>query len=468
MIGIYKIENKINGKVYIGQSIHIKKRWYEHKYQLNSNCHCNTHLQLSWNKYGQDNFTFVVIETCQKDELDDKEMYWIEYYKSYDELNGYNISIGGQGAKLHYDIDLIINTYNETNSVVKTSELLNISEEKISEILNNEGVRIIEPPNRKVVGLNAETYELEYIFNSIKEAYENFNSLVTNQINKSIKDSKYIAFGCIWFDYEDYKKYSLNDLLKITKYNDSSKYDHEKLDDISHEHKTKVICITTGKIFNSVIDGARYYGINSENGICYCCKYKRNYCGKYNNNKLQWMYLDEYETMINNNYTYEDMKKNYIPKNTVKRVVCLNTREVFNSIVEANIKVGLSVYSGKISECCMGKAKSAGKLNGEKLFWVYYEEYINMSEDDILNKIKSIRRTQNGKSVICLETLQIFDSMMTAIQWCNLKSITSISECCTGQASYGGRHPETNEPLHWMFYEDYKELESTTSSEGSA
>ena len=53
MIGIYKIENKVNGKVYIGQSVNIKKRWKQHKYELNSNNHVNKHLQASWNKYKQ-------------------------------------------------------------------------------------------------------------------------------------------------------------------------------------------------------------------------------------------------------------------------------------------------------------------------------------------------------------------------------------------------------------------------------
>lgn len=45
MVGIYKIENKVNGKVYIGQSIDIKIRWYNHRKELNGNRHHNEHLQ---------------------------------------------------------------------------------------------------------------------------------------------------------------------------------------------------------------------------------------------------------------------------------------------------------------------------------------------------------------------------------------------------------------------------------------
>jgi group I intron endonuclease len=62
MIGIYKIENKANGKVYIGQSANINKRWIEHRSNLNNNRHPNRKLQNAWNNYGQDNFDFNILE----------------------------------------------------------------------------------------------------------------------------------------------------------------------------------------------------------------------------------------------------------------------------------------------------------------------------------------------------------------------------------------------------------------------
>ena len=63
MIGIYKIENKINGKVYIGQSNNIIRRWEEHISKLNNNSHENKILQYSWNKYGMYNFDFYQHQT---------------------------------------------------------------------------------------------------------------------------------------------------------------------------------------------------------------------------------------------------------------------------------------------------------------------------------------------------------------------------------------------------------------------
>lgn len=52
MSGIYKITNVVNNKVYIGLSIHLNKRWGEHKNDLIKNKHFNAHLQNSVNKYG--------------------------------------------------------------------------------------------------------------------------------------------------------------------------------------------------------------------------------------------------------------------------------------------------------------------------------------------------------------------------------------------------------------------------------
>lgn len=94
-IGIYCIENLTNNKKYIGQSIHIHRRWSEHKYALNSNTHDNDYLQKAWNKYGADNFRFYIIELCDLEELDDKECHYIELYNTIDVNYGYNLMFGG-------------------------------------------------------------------------------------------------------------------------------------------------------------------------------------------------------------------------------------------------------------------------------------------------------------------------------------------------------------------------------------
>lgn len=87
-IGIYKIENLINHKIYIGQSTHIKKRWKEHcRYSANSL------IARAIKKYGKDNFSFSIIElTDDVSNLNELEAKYIRLYNSLIP-NGYNITI---------------------------------------------------------------------------------------------------------------------------------------------------------------------------------------------------------------------------------------------------------------------------------------------------------------------------------------------------------------------------------------
>ena len=96
-IGIYKIKNLINGKLYIGQSVNIEQRWRFHIMELRNNRHHSSYLQNAWNKYGDDNFEFSIIEECRIDQLDIREMYWIDKFDSY--KNGYNLTIGGSNTE---------------------------------------------------------------------------------------------------------------------------------------------------------------------------------------------------------------------------------------------------------------------------------------------------------------------------------------------------------------------------------
>ena len=95
--GIYVIKNKINGKFYIGSSDDIRHRWYEHSYKLKRNKHNNTHLQNAWNKYGENNFEFLIVERCNNEDLLTREQHYIDELQPFKE-NGYNIcDIAGGG-----------------------------------------------------------------------------------------------------------------------------------------------------------------------------------------------------------------------------------------------------------------------------------------------------------------------------------------------------------------------------------
>lgn len=98
--GIYMIQNLVNGKIYIGQSGDIEEvRWRDHKRELRNNKHENTHLQRSWNKYGEDNFEFTIICECDESQLNTMEEYYIFELMSYDDRVGYNKTYGGEGGR---------------------------------------------------------------------------------------------------------------------------------------------------------------------------------------------------------------------------------------------------------------------------------------------------------------------------------------------------------------------------------
>ena len=88
--GVYKITNIVNGKFYIGSSNDIKARWRQHKDKLRVNKHGNTYLQNAWNKYGEENFLFEVVEECDPEFQFEREQYYLNTLNPFDD-QGYNI-----------------------------------------------------------------------------------------------------------------------------------------------------------------------------------------------------------------------------------------------------------------------------------------------------------------------------------------------------------------------------------------
>lgn len=100
MLGrIYKITNKINGKIYVGQTTQtLKERFQKHCWgaTIKDKYHLNMAIKQAIRKYGKENFTIELIEEVEKDKLDEREVYWIKYYDSYHK--GYNCTLGGQNG----------------------------------------------------------------------------------------------------------------------------------------------------------------------------------------------------------------------------------------------------------------------------------------------------------------------------------------------------------------------------------
>lgn len=92
--GIYMILNLVNNKCYVGSSKNIKSRKYQHTKELRDGVHHNSHLQASWNRYGEDKFLFTVLEkVIDKADLHDRELHWMQVKQSLDREFGYNLGM---------------------------------------------------------------------------------------------------------------------------------------------------------------------------------------------------------------------------------------------------------------------------------------------------------------------------------------------------------------------------------------
>lgn len=166
--GIYKIENQINKKCYVGQSINIERRWAEHQRDIKN---LDYPLYLSINKYGLENFKFEIVEECSQDELNQKEIYWIKEYNSY--FNGYNQTLGGNQYSHNVkisdeDLFLILELLqNSTLTQREIAQKFDIGEDTISEI-NMGKTRICE--------------EIEYPIRNYKK--QSFCSICGKQISR--------------------------------------------------------------------------------------------------------------------------------------------------------------------------------------------------------------------------------------------------------------------------------------------
>ena len=89
--GIYKVV--INDKIYVGLSKQLKRRYNYHSRKLKDNLHCNKHLQAAYNIHGT--FTFEVIEYCEPEVLEEREVFWMDELKVRDRKFGYNMIEGG-------------------------------------------------------------------------------------------------------------------------------------------------------------------------------------------------------------------------------------------------------------------------------------------------------------------------------------------------------------------------------------
>ena len=95
---IYKITNRLNNKIYIGQTRYT----LAHRFSQHKNSFTSTDLHDDMRLYGSDNFSIEELEQCDNDQLNAREKYWVQYFDSYS--NGYNMNRGGAGNYIGHTI----------------------------------------------------------------------------------------------------------------------------------------------------------------------------------------------------------------------------------------------------------------------------------------------------------------------------------------------------------------------------
>lgn len=195
---IYKITNKTNGLVYIGQTMRRPDiRWNEH---LNNEPSQYIDYVLQKDK---NNFTFEIIEQGQwsRTELDLREKYWINYYDCYDitHQKGYNSTPGGKGCGRIYDDEQIIDCFEYYQDVGLTAKYLHSSPQTIKDVLDGHNINYSDRKKQTVIATTEEGIELMR-FPTITAA-ANFLYKINpskmpgtydNLIRKSIKEGKAI------------------------------------------------------------------------------------------------------------------------------------------------------------------------------------------------------------------------------------------------------------------------------------
>ena len=138
---IYIIKNKVNNKVYVGQThVSIKLRFQNHLSAARRGL--DYVIGKAIRKYGEDKFYVELLEECTAEELNDREKYWIAFFNSTDNKFGYNMSIGGNVVRTTNDLDenIILDMFKAGQTSCSIAKKLHVHPYKIATILKKHNI----------------------------------------------------------------------------------------------------------------------------------------------------------------------------------------------------------------------------------------------------------------------------------------------------------------------------------------
>ena len=394
--GIYCIQNKLDGKRYIGQSVDIYARWRQHKWHLNNNRHSNYHLQASWIQNGEENFQFDILKQCEIQELDKLEIYFIDKYKTFNNKYGYNFETGGSlHKKRSYEsVEKValanrkpVNQYHRNGEYVATyssikeaSQITGISFKYISSaclgktkvtggfqwrFVNDtspvQDLSNIENKHNKCVAQYDLSGNLITIYNSLTEAGVK-NQISYKGISNACRGVNKTAGGYQW----RYTKDEKSAVLKIQSCNYNLRDGHLK--PIS-QYAFDGLFI---KEYASISEAARQTGIRYT-GIYGACKRQKPTAGGF-----QWRYSEEKIKKC------EPLTTKNRPKVVFQFSLDGKFVATYNSASEAERQTGISQCT--IRDACMGKQLTSGGYQ-----WKYAE--------DNIKKCKKVEAPKSPKPV---------------------------------------------------------------------
>lgn len=214
MIGIYKITDLTNNKVYIGQSNNILRRKTEH---FSNNKYNTSKIDKAIEEKGKENFLFEIIEECPIEKLNDREKYWINYYDSFN--FGYNQNKGGEHSycgrrKLNpEDIILIRTAYKNHKNWIEVYE-------NYKELISIDGFKHIWQGNRwKNIMPEVYTEENKNFYKKKGQFQLGCGNLSDKEVIQIRKRYVNETAKQIWIDYKElYTFNSFKQLLQGVKY----------------------------------------------------------------------------------------------------------------------------------------------------------------------------------------------------------------------------------------------------------